>query len=258
MQGRSTQSTTRRRLVSHEHRPAPSVIGRSIGRLRGPSRHAESRQCTAAVGHRRRLRPCSIGARRHDLQARRHDQPFCHARPRSGAFRRASLVSASALRCRAVSYAEAGTLCSRTSLRTIQRPCRGSGCGRREVSGRDSTSVPAVVPTPTRTKARRAREVPIMPQFAFPSSSGSRDGIVGVSDRIFSLSARRAVGAPERLNSPVCFSYGERGCHERAHDESSRTPAFERHATADLYLVGSRAEHPSSLLLSSAPPTLPA
>jgi hypothetical protein len=36
----------------------------------------------AAVGRRRRLRPCSIGARRHDLQARRHDQPFCHARPR--------------------------------------------------------------------------------------------------------------------------------------------------------------------------------
>jgi hypothetical protein len=58
------------------------------------------------------------------------------------------------------------------------------------------------------------------------------------------------------LNSPVCFSYGERGCHERAHDESSRTPAFERNAMADLHLVGSRAEHPSSLLLSSAPPTL--
>jgi len=56
------------RRSSHENRPAPSVIGRSIGRLRGPSRHAESRQCMAAVGRRRRLRPCSIGARRHDLQ----------------------------------------------------------------------------------------------------------------------------------------------------------------------------------------------
>jgi hypothetical protein len=73
----------------------------------------------------------------------------------------------------------------------------------------------------------------------------------------FSLFARRALEAPELLNSPVCFSHGERGCPERAHGESSRKPAFERIVTADLHLVGSRAEHPSNLLSSSAPPTLP-
>ena len=45
--------------------PDAAISNRAIAR---PSRHAESRQCTAAVGRRCRLRPCSIGARRHDLQ----------------------------------------------------------------------------------------------------------------------------------------------------------------------------------------------
>jgi hypothetical protein len=62
-------------------KPADAAISnrRSIGRLRAHSRHAESRQCTAEVGRRRRLRPCSIGARRHDDPA--PGQPRDHHRP---------------------------------------------------------------------------------------------------------------------------------------------------------------------------------
>jgi hypothetical protein len=48
--------------------PDAAISNRAIAR---PSRHAESRQCTAAVGRRCRLRPCSIGARRRDLQSPR-------------------------------------------------------------------------------------------------------------------------------------------------------------------------------------------
>jgi hypothetical protein len=66
------------------------------------------------------LRPCSIGARRHDLQARRRDQPFCHARPRSVLHLHARRPGES-LRLSNEAIAEAALLSPRTVGRAIRR-----------------------------------------------------------------------------------------------------------------------------------------
>jgi hypothetical protein len=63
------------------------------------------------------LRPCSIGARRHDLQARRHDPPFRHVRPRSVLH----LQPGESLRLSYEAIADAALLSPRTVGRTVRR-----------------------------------------------------------------------------------------------------------------------------------------